>query len=357
MHDILQRRGVKDVVCFHCDHFEPFRINKSGNRTGLEYVERWLEATLGMRHSRYATPFYSTQRFCVLPDGAHGPHHLPGDKLQFGDNSMAKEDAAIIEAIRAAARDFQIHIHHEYWTSGVHTKTAPDPVQDGQRLAFFLELISSYYDRRIGMPKQWAFVHGCWALNASDAEICHIVDEIKILQKFGCVADFSFPAGRSHCDPSWKVPSYVQPIVGKKAYDLPEADPLPARVASLPPKNRFLIWNSQLSSADSSLDTLVTTRADPVQVARRWLENSPVIDGVLFIKTHCHSMWWEYWDKPTDRKSPLLAVKTRVAFLAVEDAVYSTPGARLCYSTVSEVLNMLGAYNEDARNTTGVDGS
>jgi hypothetical protein len=120
MDDIIRRRGISEVAHFHCDHFEPFRQDRSGERVGLKWVEAWLQSTRSLRHGAEASVFFSSQRFCVLPGGQRGPHHLPGDTFQFSDTSMAEEDAEIVKLIWEYDRDFHIHIHHEYWTRAPH---------------------------------------------------------------------------------------------------------------------------------------------------------------------------------------------------------------------------------------------
>ena len=42
----------------------------------------------------------------------------------------------------------------------------------------------------------------------------------------GCFGDFSFPAGRPHCDPLLKAPFTVLPLDAERSYDMAEARPL-----------------------------------------------------------------------------------------------------------------------------------
>jgi hypothetical protein len=332
MRKVLNERGINEIVCFHCDHFEPFRVDLSGKRTGPEHVRYWLEQTEKHEFSRHASIFFSSQRFCVMPDGKPGPHHLPGDTFQFTDSSMREEDAEIA-AMVWDYRDFHIHIHHEFWTSGEITATEPDPPGDSARLDYILRLLLEYYHGLGIQPGKWAFVHGCWALNASDRDICCIEDEIQILMRHGCVADFSFPAGRHWCDPQRKHPIIIKPVTGRKCYDLPEAEAYPAQPHQCIPENRFFIWNSGVSGVNSSLDNIASGTLSPTRAAIEQINHGPVFDGVLYVKTHCHSMWWEHWNGPDDSNSPLLNDNVAKFFLSLESV-----GVPVHYRYVTDIL-------------------
>jgi len=65
------------------------------------------------------------------------------------------------------------------------------------------EDIAQTISREVGRRfDRWAFVHGNWALAASDPTICTVESELAIIMRHGGFGDFSFPAGRPHTFPS-----------------------------------------------------------------------------------------------------------------------------------------------------------
>jgi hypothetical protein len=144
------------------------------------------------------------------------------------------------------------------------------------------------------VPSRWFFVHGLWALNASDSEGCNIPDEIGRLMKWGCRGDFTFPAGRPHCDPRFEAPYLCTPAVGPKSYDSESAEAEFAWGNRAGAAAKFFVWSSPIKASASSLDwgdRGVSKRlSDPEPLAREIIERSFRWDGVLFIKTHAHSM-------------------------------------------------------------------
>jgi hypothetical protein len=145
-----------------------------------------------------------------------------------------------------------------------------------------------------GAPlEKWAFVHGMWALNGSDRTVCQIDIEMEILMEHGCWGDFTFPAGRRHCDPKLLGQPYTcRPFKAPKAYDDPRGEPIAMDVgAGAIRDDRFLIWNSRAKHNVCSLgcydasDLSRVKQAD--QIAFSWLTNCPVIDNVPVHQDRC----------------------------------------------------------------------
>ncbi|MFV3126370.1 hypothetical protein [Niveispirillum sp. KHB5.9] len=318
--DILKRRNITSIGYFHADHFEPW-----SKGTGGEYcagVEKFQAQSAKSRFGRKMSLFY--QGFVPAAFVQEGDSRaLPGDRVGFG--SMPEADRLRVnEVMHPMERDFghemHLHIHHERWTrnTGGYDKKLSSwidqystPEMDSRRLDRFIGLSLNSLSSEIARPvHHWAFVHGNWALNGSDHSICMVEDEIDILMRHGCWGDFTFPAGRGHCDPTILDQPYTcLPAHGMKVYDLPQSQPQPVRRGQATPgSGRFLIWASPIKAAFSSLDyysegNRMRFRA-PERMIEAWLEGSVVIDGRLFIKTHAHSLKWEYEIPQTDAPIP-----------------------------------------------------
>lgn len=316
--DLLKGRGCTSVGYFHTDHFEPW--SSSIDEPSARAVERMAALARSSSYARRLSLFYSVYVPYRLKQSELADlvdPQVEGDGIVFGSRTSRQEELAR-DAIRPLAgadgpgsdgHEFHLHVHHEYWTRNhSHFDT---PVSrwvnasstaelDSARLELYVRLCKEAIGRELGRPfERWAFIHGNWALNASDPLICHVADELALLMRQGGFGDFSFPAGRSYCDPRLKTPFSCLPLPLARAYDDPRSDPRPvARGTQAMRPDRFFIWNSSLPSAYSSLDTYsAATRKmlqAPEQVVAEWLRKSPVFEGRLLLKTHAHSMSREY---------------------------------------------------------------
>src|SRR5262249_31049074 len=157
---------------------------------------------------------------------------------------------------------------------------------------------------------RWGFIHGLWALNASDPSACMVEDEIQLLMRHGCFGDFTFPAGRGHCNPTvCDRPYTCLPLRGVKTYDLPEADPQPLVEGGRQlTSDRFFLWNTAVASRLSSLDTYwepnLAEFKQPERLVGGWFEKGVVLDRALYIKTHSHSLAESYGIKRGEGLSP-----------------------------------------------------
>jgi hypothetical protein len=341
----LEGRGIKRVVHFHCDHFEPFRNDLSGGTIGLQHVEYWREQCTQHNYAKHASPFFLSHALTRVEPGARAEEirFVPDDSIVLATSSFADEEKLVLNYLAGERVDLQVHIHHEYWSSGASTGVALDPELDAARLDAYLEYFLRSMRERTGLPsKHWGFVHGCWALNASDHEICHITNEIEILMRHGCVADFSFPAGRPWCNPTlFKVPYTCVPCNESKGYDTKRA--LGIRIDGLSKResNRFMIWSTPNDAyAALSLDEVTSASRPPNWVVQMWLSQCPIINGTLYIKTHAHSMWWERWYNERITTTPLLSSNVAMAFDLLEHAC-GRHAVNVEYLTVSDVLKEL----------------
>jgi 2-polyprenyl-3-methyl-5-hydroxy-6-metoxy-1,4-benzoquinol methylase len=311
--DVLKSRECEAVCYFHTDHFEPW--SSDIDVTAARAVERMAEMARSSPYARRLSLFYSVfvpYRLVSVRARDDGDICVPDDGVAFSARSARQEELAR-EAIRplvaADAHEMHLHVHHEFWTRN--TSAFDHPVSrwvnanstvelDRARLDLHFGLCTAAIAREIGAPfERWGFIHGNWALNASDPLICHVSDEIAIIMRHGGFGDFSFPAGRAYCDPKLESPFTCLPLDLPRAYDDSRADPRPigAQTRILRP-DRFLVWNSPIKSTYSSLDYYsAANRAllrTPERVVAAWLGKSVALGQKLFVKTHAHSMKWEY---------------------------------------------------------------
>jgi SAM-dependent methyltransferase len=309
--DILKARQITSVCYFHADHFEPW--SSSLNENAARGVERFGEMSRTSRFGRKLSLFYFPYvPYHVDPTGANGSsgRRVNGDAVVFGRRS-AEQDRIGREVIRPLLdqHEFHLHAHHEWWTRNESNLDSPvsrwvnansTGELDSKRLDLFFSIAKDVVSYEIGRPfDRWGFVHGNWALAASDPMICTIDDELRTIMRHGGFGDFSFPAGRGHCDPKLEQPFTCLPAHGKRAFEQPTADvqPIEAGRGALQPE-RFFIWNSPIKAKFSSLDYYYEPNRDLFRqnsrMVEEWLRHSVSFGNTLFIKTHAHSMFHSY---------------------------------------------------------------
>ena len=311
--DLLKSRECEAVWYFHTDHFEPWSYDIDDD--SARAVERFAAMARSSRYARKLSLFYSVFIPYRLATGGNddgGASHAPGDSVLFGGRSP-RQEALAREVIRplldADEHEIHLHVHHEYWTRNTSDFDSPvsrwvnqssTPDLDRSRLDLYFRRCNEVIGRELGRPfERWAFVHGNWALNASDPRICQVEDEIAMMMRHGGWGDFSFPAGRGYCDPKLEAPFTCLPLVLPRVYDDPAADPRPiGEGTGLLSRDRFFIWNSPIKANFSSIDYYSPANCQlfktPERVVQEWLAKSVVLDRRLFLKTHAHSMKWEY---------------------------------------------------------------
>jgi len=350
--DIAARRGFRRLVHIHCDHFEP----EVAIQKGVYHPDKlaaYLRNMYPFRPSLFFMP-----SFCVmLRDDADSEivAQRSDDPVVFTDFSRGSQVSESLKVAKADGRcDIHGHMHHELWTKNECTgaKLVPRPqthldakqhrlrdwvqndstaAADSARFSLALELYLDWFATHIGDMTDWCFVHGCWALQASDPTICTITDEIKRLHDQGCRGDFSFPAGRRKCDPARLHPYTILPTVGVRAYDFRRAEPRSVheyRIAA----RRFLIWNSGRKHWWPSLDYKArhVEKAMSLPHVMAFLEHdAPIVGDALVLKTHAHSMDCEYlhengWRSPLAWFRPVMAEIEKQAISAGVDVEYMT---------------------------------
>ena len=311
--DLLKSRGIETVCYFHTDHFEPWSYDISDE--SARAVDRMASLARTSPYARKMSLFYSVFVPYRLDngEGVRDGARVPGDRIAFSSQRSAHQEKLAREVIRPLVasdnHEVHLHVHHEFWTCNTSHFDTPvsrwvnahsTPEADKARLDLHFRLCKEVIARETDMPfDRWAFIHGNWALNASDPLICHVDNEMAMIMEHGGFGDFTFPAGRSYCDPKMESPFTCLPIELTRAYDDPRADPRPVGLGTgVMQEGRFFIWNSPVKSNFCSLDYYAASNRDlfktPERIVERWLSKSVAIDGCLFVKTHAHSMKTEY---------------------------------------------------------------
>ena len=364
--DIVKRRGVRRIVYFHADHFEPWSY--APGRRNLEACARdvmmFAERSAANEYARRLTLFYKagvtqtlqkTSIASVSPDDYFGFARRTAEQERFGHEAMHGLVAAV-------GHEIQVHMHHEHYTYNT-GHTNPEVIaafarpeiraMDSDRFDLGVKLSLATTRAETGLPlDRWFFVHGVWALNASDPRVCHITDEIEILMRNGCLGDFTFPAGRRNVDPLQTQPFFVKPFKAYRAYNLAGAEPESAFGNREAAKSKFFIWASDITHEGSSLDYysdwLEQKLIDPNILAREVLERSNVTDGTLWFKTHSHSMHPKYWREDMPVVFPHDHPGVRGMMGRVFDAG-GAAGASVEFLTVSEVYDEFTKADAPAR--------
>jgi hypothetical protein len=358
--DRLRRLEVSSLVYFHTDHFEPWRPIGSAPAVGIEAVENiheFLRATERIDFARRLTLFYKPHLNYALRHDRELMRADPADLVGFLPRTEFEErvgQAGMGAVIERSQHEIQVHIHHEYYTATrVHTDPAAiewfasplGRMLDDRRLELAIRLNREIIARETGQPMdRWFFVHGQWALNASDESACTITNEIEILQRSGCCGDFTFPAGRRQVNPSMNAPYFCRPVNERKGYDRPEAEPELALGNRAAASSKFFIWASAASGQQSSIDTIAEAGrrhiANIGKAAENLVDNSYVGDGRLFIKTHAHSMHSHYFEHMRSPVFPHQHPDVQALLSVIFDAALQA-GLEVEFLTASEVYERL----------------
>jgi hypothetical protein len=145
---------------------------------------------------------------------------------------------------------------------------------------------------------RYAFIHGNWALaNArDDGRWCGVDDEIPLLFRTGCYADYTFPSAPDECQPNVVNRIYwpTGDLARKRCYENGE----PARVGHVMNDRLLLIEgpialarrHEKLSIRIESAELRANDPATPTR-ARTWTKQAVHVEGRpewVFVKLHTH---------------------------------------------------------------------
>ena len=169
-----QRPAIRRVWVTIADHFEPW-WRRADERTALERVRRWATGwpRIARRHADDAgqPPCYTF----FYPEEQYHPAAID----------------ALSRLAGMAIADVEVHLHHH----------ADSEAAFVDRVGQFIERLHTRHAllRRDDSGIRFGFIHGNWALdNALPGGLaCGLDNEITILRRLGCYADFTLPAAPS----------------------------------------------------------------------------------------------------------------------------------------------------------------
>jgi hypothetical protein len=258
------------------DHYEP-RFNNVSPEHERRRVDFWMDRLphFASKHRDYHRRTYRHTFF--FPEEEYREEHL--DRLA--------------DLCRAGFGDVEIHLHHDHDTAaGLR-----------QKLTDFKHTLHSSHGLLHCNPDtgdiEYAFIHGNWALDNSDGgRHCGVNNELEVLRRTGCYADFTLPSTPSRTQ-TRKVNSiyYAAGHPGRaKSHDIgvdvevgrkPEGDlmlvqgPLALNLTS-----RKLGLLPRIESGELSGDNPPTPER-----ARLWVREGIHVKGKpdwIFIKLHTH---------------------------------------------------------------------
>lgn len=263
-------KPVKRIWVMVADHFEPM-----WNRADLS------KAQTRVRMWRSAWPMVAER--CKTDTAGNPPRYTffyPEEEYQ---PSLLEP---LAEMVRQGIADVEVHLHH-----------------DGEGRQNFIDRISGFCTRLYndhGLLRKhngtltFGFIHGNWALANSrpDGRWCGLNDEIQLLQRLGCYADFTMPSGDSPtqarlintiywCKSDSQVP---------KSYD----DGIPLGIGHQMEGDLLMIpgplgirWRDRVMPRLETGEISSYDVATPYRV-RRWIDLSPRIGADSFLKLYTH---------------------------------------------------------------------
>jgi hypothetical protein len=204
------------LLCI-ADHFEPEAGGVSGEVADARvaaWVREYPRVFGGFRDSDDRPPRHTF----FYPIDQYEPRHVD----------------ALAELCRAGFGEVEIHLHHDNDTA--------------ENLENTLRRFTETFASRHGLLGRWpdgrvayGFVHGNWALNNSrpDGRCCGVNNEIDVLRRTGCYADFTYPSAPSATQPR-KVNS-IYYAVGDEFRPKSHERGIDVGVGSVPPNGLMLI--------------------------------------------------------------------------------------------------------------------
>jgi len=324
---IRKKPDPRHVLVALCDHFEPLWSGDPA-RPGSAPLERGVRRVHAWRRG------YPELASRFRDANGRAPRHTffyPGEQYR----SELLEPVA--ELVERGFGEVEVHLHHADDTADVLAET-------------LRETLTNYSSHGLvptasGGPR-FAFIHGNWCLaNARrDGAHCGVDDELAVLHRLGCYADFTFPSA----------PDETQPVLVNSIY-YPRGDVSRRRAheqgrvvrVGSPPEERLLLITGPLaiglrrgSGFPLCLDAAALTAKDPATPRRlgRWVDQSVHVKGRsewVFLKLHTHGA--------PEREAESLLGAPQARFHAALGELSRQSGTRIHYVTAREMYNVARA--------------
>ena len=286
-------RGRVHLILALADHFEPVFVGED-RQTRADYPEQERRVENWCREYPRAVDSWRDEEGRPF---AH-TYFFPAEQYDKGLVSR------LAEHCHAGWGELEVHLHHGM--------EGPDTAENTRRqLEHFRDALVRHHSALCfidgSSEARYAFVHGNFTLaNSARGYACGVDNEMDILAKTGCYADFTFPTAAFHPAQIGKVNSLYECELSlemraphRKGCDLRVGRPpqiFPIQVQG-PLMLDFHRTNHVLGIENSAL-----TGANPPSLRRLELWKKAAITvqhrpNWIFIKLHCHSM------DPTQRES------------------------------------------------------
>ncbi|HRP06985.1 MAG TPA: hypothetical protein PLL69_00725, partial [Gemmatimonadales bacterium] len=242
----------------------------------------------------------------------------------------------LADLARAGLADVEVHIHH-----------------DGEGEHWFMDHMGRYIEnlhdrhgllRRAGDSIAFGFIHGNWALDNShpSGRWCGLNNELTLLRRLGCYADFTLPAAPDPCQ-TRRVNSIYWAIDDP---DRPRShqDGEPFSRHGTPPATGLLMVQGpldlRLEGLRPKLEVGELAGHDPVVPGRiqSWLRAAPRIGSDVFLKLHAHGA-------PEKNSGPLLGTELGKAIGLLRQEC-DRRGWQLRHATAWQMVQAIQARDE-----------
>lgn len=267
----LTAAAPKRVWVTITDHFEPYWHNRD-DQVAIDRVQLWRKAWPEIARSHRDSVGNPAQYCFFYPQEEYHPHLID----------------PLAELAHEGLGDVEVHIHH-----------------DSEGEAAWLEKMQGFtatLHQRHGLlrrngdgPPLFGFIHGNWALDNArpDGYCCGLNNEITLLARIGCYADFTMPCGPGPCQSSklnsiyWAKDNPALP----KSYDT-GTDVMPGDAVAgdlLMIQGPFGLYFSD-AGWKPSMEIGELTGANPAteQRVKLWMKTAPRIGNDLFLKLFSH---------------------------------------------------------------------
>jgi len=262
---------TRHLLVMFADHFEP-----SGH---MDYTAHWIDQ------------FRRCRQRHIDADGRHPQHTFFYPAEQFLDTEMVM----LTGICREGYGEIEVQLHHAGDTPTTLTAELRKAIDDFSRHGCLVTATDP-------PDTVFGFVHGNWALDNSrmyrGADLCGVNNEISILRRLGCYADFTFPAIETTAQPSIINAFYyaTDDPVRPKSHD----DGTPMKVGGTPSGDLLImqgiltidwkdwshIFYPSIESGNITHETLPSTHRADV-----WIATNVHIPGRpewTFVKLYCH---------------------------------------------------------------------
>jgi hypothetical protein len=197
-------QGTTQVFLVVVDHFEP--------DYDVARVKTWnsrYRALAARHHDAVGRPLQHT-------------FFYPGEQVEPGIF------CAMREMTQAGFGEVELHYHHDFDTEETLAPKLSKTISNLQAYGFL---------KTVDGRTRFAFIHGNWGLDNSDGPLmCGVNHELRLLQRLGCFADFTFPS--IYVDAQ---PPFVNSIYAAKDDNRPKSYDRALPLSSLTPGNADLM--------------------------------------------------------------------------------------------------------------------